>query len=166
MTIDATLKTILMALLLVISVPVMFYFWKLPKSDLSASEKKLITFSTTPLEMSPPKPQVVYSALESPVKVISKQNPPFAGSAVKNVPSGLIPVTRAVSTASRPALRNTFGSHPVVSMIYSEGSVKTAVINSQVLHEGSVFGSSRIITIEKNRVLMRSAGRDIWLSID
>jgi hypothetical protein len=51
-------------------------------------------------------------------------------------------------------------------MIYTEGYVKTAIIDGQVLHEGSFLGSSRIVAIEKSRVLMRTAGKEIWLSID
>jgi hypothetical protein len=102
--------------------------------------------------------------------VTVKEQAPFGGSSGsggKNVtPSGRIPVGGTTPSASRPILRNTFGSHPVVSMIYTEGSEKIAIIDGQVLHEGSVFGGNRIVTIEKSRVRMKSAGRDIWLSID
>ena len=51
-------------------------------------------------------------------------------------------------------------------MLYCEGSIKTAIIDGQVLHEGSVLGSYQIVKIEKTRVLLKTAGKEIWLSID
>jgi hypothetical protein len=170
MTIDDTIKTIIIGTALGIIIPVTFLFWKAPKPILTAPEKELITFSTTPLEMSPPKSHIVYSALENPVRVTTKMQAPFAGSGGKSTaltPMGTFSSGRNPSpAASRPILRNSFGSHPVVSMIYTEGPEKTAIIDGKVLHEGSVFASNRVVRIEKTRVLLRSAGRDIWLSIE
>jgi hypothetical protein len=44
--------------------------------------------------------------------------------------------------------------------------MKYAIIDGQVLREGSTFGNSLVVKIEKRRVLMRNAGKDLWLSFD
>jgi hypothetical protein len=173
MTLDPTVKTILAALLLILSIPAAFLFWKAPHVNLPASEKELITFSSQPLTMSPPKLHAVFSGLDCPIRATQKQLP-VAGTGVKNFPPGPIPGSiatppPAANTASvpvKPVQRDSFGSHPTISMIYSEGSTQTAIINGQALQEGSVLGSSKIIKIEKNRVLLRTAGKDIWLNMD
>jgi hypothetical protein len=170
MTIDATIKNILVALLLVIGIPTTFLFWKKPAVNLSTLEKELISFSSQPLTMSPPRSQTVFSALDFPVKVTSKQPTQatsVAGGMSKNFPPGPIPAENAGATApAKPVQPNSFGSHHVVSMIYSEGSTKTAIIDGHVLHDGSVLGKSQVIRIEKTRVLLRTAGKDLWLNID
>jgi hypothetical protein len=51
-------------------------------------------------------------------------------------------------------------------MVYSEGSIKTAIVDGHVLHEGSTLSKYLVVKIEKTRVLLRTAGKDIWLSID
>jgi hypothetical protein len=182
MNFDATIKNILVALLLVASIPTTFLFWKKPVPIMSASEKELIGFSSQPLTMSPPRSQTVFSALDFPVRITSKQPvqatqppqaapatqaAPVAGGTPKGFPPGPIPSANVGAEApAKPVQPNSFGSKHVVSMIYSEGSVKTAVIDGNVLHEGSVFGKSQVVSIEKTRVLVRTAGKDIWLKID
>ena len=145
MTIDATIKNILVALLLVISIPTTYLFWKKPIVKLAASEKELISFSSQPLVMPPPRIQTIFSALDFPVRITSPQPAqptqptqaaPAAAATPKNFPPGPIPAANVVAaTPSKPFQPNSFGSHPVVSMIYSEGSIKTAIIDGHVLHE-------------------------------
>lgn len=166
MNLDATAKTVLVASLLAIGIPALFLFWSLPAPRLSATEKELANFSSKPLAMSPPRMQTVYSAQESPVRVAPKQQTPVAGSMSRNYPPGKIPSANMAEEASKRRRGNSFDSHPVVSMIYTENSIKTAIIDGQVLHEGSVLRGNRIVKIEKTRVLMRAAGKDVWLRIE
>ena len=171
MNLDSTMKTILVAVLLIISVPVTFLFWKIPATKLSAPEKELMKFTSQPLAMSPPRNQIVFSALDSPVRITPKNAAPVADTVPKGFPPGPIPAANAPATIApaaepKPIQPDSFGSHPVISMVYSEGSVKMAVIDGQVLHEGSLLGKHKVIKIEKTRVLMRIAGKDIWLNID
>ena len=166
MIVDSTMKTVLAATLFAIGFPTLFLFWKLPATKLSASEKELISFTNQPLAMSPLRPQTVFSGLDSPVKLIQHKQPPAAGTGSRIFPPGPIPDAHPARVASEPGRHNSFDSHPVVSMIYFEGSVKTAIINGQVLHEGSFLAGGQIIKIEKTRVLLRTSGKDIWLSID
>jgi hypothetical protein len=51
-------------------------------------------------------------------------------------------------------------------MIYSEGDTNMAIIGGQILHEGSTFGSYQVVKIDKTRVLVRSAGKNLWLNMD
>lgn len=165
MNVDATMRTILVASLLVIVIPVTFFCWEMPSANLTATEKELINFSSQPLVISPPRPQATFSGLDCPVRVASKKQP-AAGTGVKSLPFGPIPAANSATVPSKPGRRISFDSRPTVSMVYSEGSIKTAIIDGHVLHEGSFFGKYLLVKIEKTRVLMRTAGKDIWLSID
>ena len=177
MIISRAMKTILAATVLLISVPAAIFFWKMPAAKLSATEKELISFSSPPLALSSSRTQAIFSGLDYPFRITLKQQAPPAGAEVnkqtpsvgagpKSFPPGPIPSGDLPAQASKPIKRNSFGSKPVVSMIYSEGYIKTAIIDGQVLHEGSFLGSSQVVTIEKSRVLMRTAGKEIWLSVD
>jgi hypothetical protein len=177
MIITTAMKTIFAATLLLISIPAALYFWKMPAPKLSATEKDLINFSSPPLTLSSSKTQAIFSGLDYPVRITIKQQAspvgpegnkqtPAVGAGIKSFPPGPIPAASVPALASKPFKRNSFGSKPVVSMIYSEGDIKTAIIDGQVLHEGSFVGGSQIVTIEKTRVLMRNAGKETWLSID
>lgn len=166
MTLDATVKTVLVATLLAIGIPGLFLSWSLPAPRLSATERELMNFSSKPLAMSPPSMQTVYPELQSPVRATSKPQTPVAGSMSRSFPPGKIPAASIAEDASKRRRGNSFDSHPVVSMIYTENSIKTAIIDGQVLHEGSVLRGNRIVKIEKTRVLMRAAGKDVWLKIE
>ena len=177
MTLSSSMKTILTALLLVISIPAGFFFWKMPAAKLSTTENELVNFSSTPLSLSSTRPQAIFSGLDYPVRVTPKQSAPAASAeaakqtppaatGTKSFPPGPIPAANVPVVVSRPIQRNSFDSQHVVSMIYSEGSIKTAIIDGQVVHEGTTLGASQIVAIEKTRVLIRTAGKDLWLNID
>jgi hypothetical protein len=55
---------------------------------------------------------------------------------------------------------------PEVSMIYNDSGSKIAIIDGQVVHEGSVITGYKIVKIEKIRVLARTNGKEIWLSLE
>lgn len=162
MTLDPTLRTVLVALLAAVGIPVAFFFWKMPKATLTPAEKELSTFSNPPLVVLPPRPQASFSGQLSPVR-ISPPKPAEGKATPKGIPSAGGSPPSASRTAAKARLPNTFGGRHTVSMIYCAGSTKTAIVDGKVLHEGSPLGDDRIIKIEKTRVLLRSAGKDQWL---
>jgi len=165
MSVDATMRTVLVAALLAIGLPACLLLWKMPEARLTDSERELIKFSTPPRAAFPPRPRAPFAGLDNPVRAASKQAP-AAGVEVKGSAPAPIPAARATRAALKPKLRDSFGSRPTLSMIYSEGSKKTAIIDGQVLHEGSLLGNRRVVKIEKTHVLLRTADKEIWLSID
>jgi hypothetical protein len=150
------MKSALIGSLLAIAVPGAWFFWKLPPQNLSPAEKELIAFTSPPLTIARPRQQSTFSGLDSPVRAAVIKPPPTPAAAGANPPA----------RAWKPARRISFDSRPALSMIYCEGSIKTAIIDGHVLHEGSQLGKNRIERIERTRVLMRGSGKDIWLSID
>ena len=164
MTIDKTIAAMLLLPLIGLVIPATIFLRKLPPTDLSASEKELIAFSSQPVAVSQPGRLAVYSGLECPLR------PPIVmGSAAKatdkNFPPGPIPPASAAAAQqkSRPISTDYL---PGVSMIYSDGRARMAIIDGHVLHEGASIGTSTVVKIEKSRVLLRTTGKDIWLNID
>lgn len=160
------MKSALVASLLAITVPCAWFFWKLPPPPLTPSEKELIAFTSPPLTIARPRQQTTYSGLESPVRAAIRKPPPPPAAGVSTTPPGPLPVGSLATGAWKPARRISFDSRPALSMIYCAGSTKTAIIDGHVLHEGSLLGRNLIVRIERTRVLMRTAGKDLWLSID
>lgn len=153
MNIDRTIISALAILIVVTAIPVAFYYRKLPATVILPIEKELTSFSSTPLALSEPKPQPVFSGLDCPVKApVSSLPPPVAGSS-------------PADAASKKGEPRSLSSLPPVSMIYSEGSTNIAVIGGQMLREGSSFNGNQVVKIEKTRVQIRSAGKTIWLNM-
>jgi hypothetical protein len=157
MTVDRTISTILLVSFLVIAIPVALFFRKLPNAELTPTEKELINFSNQPVVMSLPLPQAAFSELVSPVRVASPKNGNITAISGK-------PITARISVKN--GLPPSLGSRPSVSMIYYEGSTRMAIVHDHVVHEGSVLDNGMIVKIEKTRVLMRKAGKDIWLTTE
>lgn len=168
MTIDKTIAAMLLAPFIGLGIPAALLFWKMPAAGVTAAEKELINFSAQPVAVSQPGIQPVYSDLECPVRPpAAKQAPKQAqgtGTGAQGFPPGPIP---SLSVAAPPKERYaSAGQLPTVSMIYSDSHARMAIIDGHVLREGASLGAVRIVRIEKTRVLVRTAGRDIWLNID
>ena len=169
MSSNKTIISLLLTLCFVTTVPMIFYFWKLPAAELLPAEKELIGFSSTPVAMSKPKQQPFFSGMNCPVKAAIKQ-------AITTTDLTMVgtkvppPAIGSVASQARPAAKKSqagsLSSLPTVSMIYSEGTTNVAIIGGNILREGSAFGAYHVVKIEKSRVLIRSAGKNIWLSMD
>jgi len=53
-----------------------------------------------------------------------------------------------------------------VSLVLVHGNRKMAIINGIVVREGDITGNSRVIKIEKNRVLLKDKLREEWVKIE
>ena len=165
MTIDKTIAMILMVPVIGFAIPASVYLRKLPPPGLTSSEKELISFSSQPVNVSQPGRLAVFSGLECPIRppVVKDSSPPKAAS--KGFPPGPIPSSGTASAQERS--RSAAAAYlPSVSMIYSDGQARMAIIDGHVLHEGAAIGTDTVIKIEKTRVLLRTSGKDIWLNID
>jgi hypothetical protein len=160
------MRSCLCAALLAIGIPAVFYFWKLPAARLSDSERGLISFSQAPPVLPPKSPRISFAGLACPVRVAPASGPGAAHPKAEDFRLGPLPAAPAAPVRRAAAQRNSFDGRPNVSMIYYDSSNKAAIIDGQVLHEGSAFGKGLIVRIEKTRVLMKTDQKDIWLSID
>jgi hypothetical protein len=171
MTLDRSIATLLLVPLLGLTLPAAVLFCKLPESGISPVERELITFSYQPVTLSGGKPPAIFAGLECPVApgmptgtTTAPPGPKGLGGPVV-FPPGPIPVG-AAPVAAKLQQRNTAPALPSVSLIYSDGPVKTAIIDGHVLHEGASLAGNKILKIEKTRVLLRTNGKEIWLSLD
>ena len=165
MSFYAGLRLVIVVTLLSICIPAAVYFWEMPAEPPPVAEKELANFSDSLKAATPASPKESFSGLDCPVQAtVAKQ--PAVVSVTGSFPPGPIPSAPAAAPVSKPNRRNSFNSGPNVSMIYCEGSIKTAIIDGQVLHEGALLGKNQLVKIEKTRVLLRSAGKDIWLSAE
>jgi hypothetical protein len=163
MTIDKTIAMMLMVPVIGLAIPATVFFRKLPPPGLAPSEKELISFSSQPVNVSQPGRLAIFSGLECPMRPpVVKESTPKA--APQGFPPGPIPsAVTAAQEKTRPAVTAYL---PSVSMIYSDGQSKMAILDGHVLHEGATIGTGTVIKIEKTRVLLRTSGKDIWLNID
>jgi hypothetical protein len=53
-----------------------------------------------------------------------------------------------------------------ISMILIRDGQKMAIINNQVVKEGDLIGSDKVLKIGSDKVLIREGGTDRWFSID
>ena len=53
-----------------------------------------------------------------------------------------------------------------LSLVFINGNRKMAIINGIVVREGDITGNSRVIKIEKNRVLLKDKLREEWVKIE
>ena len=157
--------TIVLTSILVIAIPAALFFRQPPDAVFSQSEKELMDFSNKPVVMTPPRSQSAFSGLDCPVKAIKKQE-----AAAPSLPAVVVkspaPQKNAGSKPAEVLPRVLTPSLPKVSMIYSGSDSIMAIIDGQMLHEGSSFGRYQVVKIEKTRVQIRSAGKDIWLNVD
>ncbi len=164
MTIDKTIALMLMGPVIGLVIPATVFFRKLPDTGLTPSEKELISFSSQPVSVSQPGRQAVFSGLECPIRPpIVKESASKA--TAKGFPPGPIPSSGTVSAQTRSRAAATVHL-PSVTMIYSDGQSRMAIIDGHVLREGTSIASGKVIKIEKTRVLVRTSGKDIWLNID
>lgn len=169
MTAYRAIPTILLALSLAIAIPTVLYFRKPPKSELTASDRELINFSNKPVAMSSPQPPATFSGLASPVKTAPNQvRTGIANIATPDTVIKSEPVAAAKGEPVNPKMSppRSLASRPSVSVIYSVGSSRMAIVNGQVVQEGSAIDSGQIVKIEETRILLRKSGKDIWLTIE
>jgi len=163
MTIDRTIAVMLMVPVVGLVIPAAVFFRKLPDTGLAPSERELIAFSSQPVNVTQPGQPAVFSGQECPIRPpVIKES---AAKGTKNFPPGPIPApgTTLAQERSRPARTEEL---PRVTMIYSDGLSRMAIINGHVLHEGAAIGAAKVTKIETTRVRIRTSGKDIWLTTD
>lgn len=150
MNIDKTIISTLLILCLIVAIPSILFYRKMPVAELLPSEKVFINFSTAYVSVTETKKQPVFSGLDCPVKAPAKQPVMITKS---------VPYVAAVPKLLPTAL-------PRVSLIYFEcDSTKRAIIGGQIVQVGSTFENYQVMRIERTKVLVRSAGKDIWLNM-
>lgn len=161
MTADKTIPALLLILFLAFAIPSALFFRKLPLPELTPSERELASFTDKPVAMSSLQPPNTFSGLINPVTASPKQEISDVTKSAVTIPA---PSAVAKSTDKIPA--RSLGSLPVVSMISYDESSRMAIIDNRVVNEGSELDGGVIVKIEKSRVLMRKAGRNLWLTIE
>jgi hypothetical protein len=164
MTVERSVKSMLLAAALALAIPAGCFFWRAPGPELSASEKTLEGISCTPVFSRSPGPAPSFSGLDWPVGTPMRPAP-AAGHRPQGFPPA--PLLAALPAARFPEpARTSLDRPPTLSMIYHEGSLKSALIDDRVIHEGSRVGDHLVLRIEPSGVLLRKAGKDTWLSLD
>ena len=164
MTVERSVKTMFLAAALALAIPAGCFFWRAPRPELSASEKALAGISCTPVFSASAGPAPSFSGLDWPVGT-PKRPAAAAGHRPQGFPPAPLLALRTAAGFPEPA-RTSLDRPPTLSMIYNEGSLKSALIDDQVAHEGSRVGGRTVLRIEQSRVLLRKAGKDTWLSLD
>ncbi|MDD5284969.1 MAG: hypothetical protein PHD54_03870 [Desulfuromonadaceae bacterium] len=164
MNFDRNIAAILLAPLIGLALPATVFFWKMPKSALTRTESELMNFSSQPLLVSRPGVPPMYSGVENPINPPKpKQTTQTMKTPALSFPPGPIPA----AAGARRSVNELSPLHvPNVSMIYDNGGSKMAIIDGHVLHEGSVFAGHTIVKIYTTKVLARTNGKEIWLSIE
>lgn len=161
MNIDRHMAALLAAPLIGLCLPALLFFRKLPETPLTPAERELIGFSSQAVTVALPASSAVYEGLVCPIR------PPAAKTAGEK---GAIPVFAGgplQKPSAPPASRKTEPAKkmPEITMIYGDGRVRTAIIDGEILREGSALGSGKVMAIQTTRVLLRTSGRDTWLNI-
>lgn len=160
MNFDRTLAALLLTPLIGLAVPVTVFFWKMPLTDLTRTETELLTFSSQPLVVSRPVTGLSYAGAQNPILPPKRKASMQASAAA--FPPGPIP-----SAAGKKDAAPAHTPHiPDVSMIYNDSGSKMAIIDGHVLHEGSAIAGYTIVKIDKTRVLARTNGKELWLSLE
>jgi hypothetical protein len=154
---NKTIPTIIAVSFILVAIPAALFLRSQPKTELTPSEKELIEFSNKPVALSTTQPQTTFSGLNSPIKTTSKPSKEIE----KTVPA---PNTTPIKAKSE--MPRSLASLPAVSMIYSAGSTRMAVIDGHVVQDGSPLDGGIVVKIEETRVLMRKNGKDIWLTTE
>lgn len=150
MNIDKTIIFTLAILCLVTTIPAALFFRKMPATELLPSEKMFVNFSSVPVAVFAPKQQPAFSGFDCPVKAAPKQPAVIAKS-----------ISPTASVAMGPPSKP-----PKITMIYYEDdATKKAIIDGYILKVGSAFDGNTVVRIEESRVLIRSVGKDIWLTM-
>ncbi len=161
MNFDRNIAAMLLAPLIGLAAPAAVYFWKMPAGGMTVTETQLMSFSSQPLVVSRRSPPPSYSGINSPIQPLAVQIQ--AQTPAATFPPGPIPTASGVK---QPEERANLFHTPSLSMIYSDGGSRMAIIDGHVLHEGSVVAGHTILKIEKTKVLARTAGKELWLSIE
>lgn len=163
MTYVKTIPMLLVSAVLIISIPSWFYFRRPPAIAVVPVETELSKFTSQTVDVSSPQSQTRFSGLICPVSPPQNASANSPGKPVLPVPA---PAQASAAGATGKVLPRSLSSLPVVSMISYDGSTRTAIINNQVVKEGSKLEGGVIVRIEEARVLMRKAGKDLWLTTD
>lgn len=170
MKINRTITNILIVVAVLLTIPIVYLYWKMPVVKLSSSEKELISFNSSTVSMADVKPKTAFSGLEVPVKPLENIAPAEVlpdDKVLLSIPAA--PVLKSNTTIKKmPATQQPISqaSLPTVSMVYSDGITMMAMIDGNVVREGMLFGTFKIIKIEQKRVLIRSNGKNVWLDVN
>lgn len=165
MNLERSLKAVLLAALPALLVPASSLFGKIPDAQLSTWEKELTNLSCTPLIIAAPPARPSFSGLDWPFRLAGRKESPGAGATrgAGAAPAG----AKGVPLGPLPPPLPSFDRLPILSMVYVEGTgLKTAIIDGQVLQEGSWAGRHQVLRIEESRVLVRQSGKDTWLRLE
>lgn len=161
MNFDRNIAAMMLAPLIGLSLPVAVFFWKMPPLGLTGTETELLRFSSQPLVVSRPAAAPLYSGVQNPV------HPPKPKQAAQAPPAVFPPGPIPTAAGTRqPELRANAQQLPCLSMIYTDAGSKMAIIDGHVLHEGSVIAGYTIVKIDKTKVLARTSGKELWLSLE
>ena len=161
MNFDRNIAAMLLAPLIGLAVPVTVFFWKMPPGELTRTETELLKFSSQQLVVSRPTGARPYSGAQNPVL------PPKPKQAIQTPAATFPPGPMPPAIGSKQnAVRASKPHVPDISMIYNDSGSKIAIIDGHVLREGSVIAGYSIVKIDKQRVLARTNGKEIWLSLE
>lgn len=121
--------------------------------SLSPAEKELAAFTCGTVPVVSKRQPVIAAGLESPITI------PAAAPVVQRKEFPREPLSRmAPPPAQLPAT--------VVTLILVNNGKKMAVINGVVVKEGDIVDSSKVVKIEKNRVLLSDKKGSKWLKME
>lgn len=166
MTSFRTIPILVTTIILIVAIPTGLYFIRRPSMTLPPIEAELAKFINRPVNMASSGQQVRFFGLICPVTTPAQilTNNKVKPDAAKTVAPRALPAKIGNDKTQQPALRS-LGSLPVVSVISYDGTVRTAIINNQIVTEGARVDGGLIVKIEETRVLMRKTGKDLWLTI-
>lgn len=160
MNFDRKIMAMLLAPLIGLAVPVTLFFWKMPPNELTRTETELLRFSSQQLVVTRPAAEISYSGAKNPV------HPPKPKQAIQ-APAALPPGPMPQGAGNKLTEVRPSANHiPEINMIYHDSGSRMAIIDGHVLREGSVISGYRIVKIDKTRVLARTDGKEIWLSLE
>ncbi len=146
----------------VIAIQIAIFSWKIPAPELTPAERELLNFSPRQVQLNLPKPVPLFTGARNPVTPPEPKRTEASAKA-SSFPPGPIPGAKGGEERKSVATSQLL---PELSMIYSDGGVKIAIIDGHVMREGSETSGLKIIRITKNRVLARTGGKEIWLTIE
>lgn len=123
-------------------------------SALTPMEKRLLNFSSDVIPKIPErKTMQAAESLKSPIAIEKI--------AVADFPE--TPLRVLSPPVLKPAAKPPAGR---ISMILVNSDRRLAVIDGRLINEGDVFDQDRVLTIEKNRVLLKGKEGEKWLQLD
>ncbi|MDO9069858.1 MAG: hypothetical protein Q7W05_15575 [Deltaproteobacteria bacterium] len=145
-------------------IPLLLLFTLKLKPVTTPQENELATFSYKPVSITAQTPPSVYAALECPVMPPPKKSAASPSTKIQGYPP--VPLSAFAQKRSAASAQKSRSAGIRLSMIYYDGERRMAIINGNVLKEGDSTPNGTVTKIERNRVMIRTAGREQWLTIE